>query len=169
MVTQLGPIEPGVFVFDLQVALEAVLRPQHHVMGIVPEFRTGRQGHALRAVRHGAHFAVEKPLFLPILRARIGKHFRPRSAAAAFSALSNAALSAAGLGFGSSAVTWAASRKQATKAGKPHVSLGVVMEVSWVWWCVAFIIFSLAYRDVLPLPPQSRSPRQRTLPSIMDT
>ncbi len=73
-------IETGVFVFDLQVALEAVLRPQHHVMGIVSEFRTGRQGHALPAVPHGAHFAVEKPLFFPILRARIGEPFRPRGA-----------------------------------------------------------------------------------------
>ena len=73
-------IGPGVFVFDLQVALEAALRPQHHVMGIVFKFRTGHQRHALRAVRHGADFAVEKPLLLPIRRTGIGKNFRPHSA-----------------------------------------------------------------------------------------
>tara|TARA_B100000809_G_scaffold4572_1_gene4783 strand:+ start:406 stop:636 length:231 start_codon:yes stop_codon:yes gene_type:complete len=33
----------------------------------------------------------------------------------------------------------AVSRKTPTKAGNPHVRLGVVMEVSWVWWlCVGF-------------------------------
>ena len=60
--------------------------------------------------------------------------------AAPAAAFSNAALSAAGLGFGSSAVTWAASRKQATKAGNPHVSLGVVMEVSW-----GFVYFEVIF------------------------
>ena len=72
-------IEPGVFVFDLQVALEAVLRPQHHVMGIILELWAGRQSHALRAVRYAAHFAIKKPLRLPILRTGITKRFRPLS------------------------------------------------------------------------------------------
>ena len=72
-------IDPAIFVFDFQVALEGVLRPQHYVMGIVFEFRTGRQSHALLAVRNGSDFTIEKPLRLPILSATIRENFHPRS------------------------------------------------------------------------------------------
>ena len=66
-------IEAGIIVFDLHVACEHVIGPQHHVVGIVFEFWTSRQFHAVETVGDGADFAVEEPLLGPVAGAVVGK------------------------------------------------------------------------------------------------
>ena len=59
-------IEAGVFVFNFQVTFEDIMGPEHHVVGIVAEFRAGGEGHALRSCSDFSNFSVKEPVILPV-------------------------------------------------------------------------------------------------------
>ncbi len=66
-----------VVVFDLEVASEFPLRPEHHMVGVVFGFGSGGEGHSFGAVGHGADLAVEKPFLFPRAGAVVGEDFLP--------------------------------------------------------------------------------------------
>ena len=72
-----GLVETGVIVFDLHVACEVILGPQHHVVGVVFKLRSGGEFHAVGTGGDGANFAVEEPLPGPVAGAVVGESGLP--------------------------------------------------------------------------------------------